>query len=281
MATRTAGPLAGPGIVPCLHRATATSIGVVRGAQGEDLRRRACGLCHRGWWECDGTVIEFPQAIAVIKGAARVRHAATQGPPRYPAGTKGDRPDVPPRRVGRLGQVPTGFLALLNWVCEAIGTDLVLFAATGPEGWQMISRARPTAEPDRAIASTMGEQDLLLPAEALGRGGLLRAVAVQRRPSEFTRHSLTGICPDLVAAGVSRVVGALYIPSLGTIGGRAGCRLSCPGRNGTPHGRGPALDGPGDHRFHGQVPDGGAQSPEPAHVVKRRWCPSATAPPAP
>ena len=67
--------------------------------------------------------------------------------------------------------MPTGFLALLNWVCEAIGTDLVLFAATGPEGWQMISRARPMVEPDRAIASTMGEQDLLLPAEALGRGG--------------------------------------------------------------------------------------------------------------
>ena len=55
---------------PCQHSANAISLDVVTGSD-KKLRRHACGLCRRSWWDSDGSVIPLTEALGAMKDAPR------------------------------------------------------------------------------------------------------------------------------------------------------------------------------------------------------------------
>jgi hypothetical protein len=199
----------------CSHSATVMSLDVLKRSDAKKLQMRACRVCGAGWWERDGTVVQLPEVLGVIKGVARALPRAVPQKGRSPIGDGAEkprrtRPSIPPDPV----QAPAPLVALVTWVGQAIGTDLVVFAATGPVGWQITTGVQAT---EGEIGTTCaGDVDLgrSLLAEALRDNGLLTKVAELHRPIELTTESLAAICPDLVVAGIRRVVGTpVYKPS--------------------------------------------------------------------
>jgi hypothetical protein len=64
----------------------------LKGPDGEQLKRFSCGMCARGWWEQDGSVIDAAWALAIMTKMARTprslranravrREAASSAPP--------------------------------------------------------------------------------------------------------------------------------------------------------------------------------------------------------
>jgi len=199
----------------CLHGATEMSLDVLKGSHDKKLQRRACGVCGGSWWERDGIVVQLPEVLGVIEGLARALPRAAPQKERRPidGGSEKPRatcPSIPPDPV----QATSPLVALVTWVGQAIGTDLVVFAAIGPLGWQITAGVEATRGGVRPTCAGDVQLGQSLLAEAFRHNGLLTTVAELHRPIELTTESLNAICPDLVAAGMGRVVGApVYKPS--------------------------------------------------------------------
>src|ERR1700677_346383 len=154
-------------------------------------------------------------AIIESLAARRVRKEAGPGPRQLPLnqrpspGRGGGQPRSPRALLApRSEPVPPAFLALLSWVGQAIGSDLVGFAAMGPEGWQTLCSAQAMAVGEGVVVGDHDGQRPSLAAEAQRYEGLLSAVAELRRPAELTKECLATVCPGLVARGIGSVVGA-------------------------------------------------------------------------
>jgi excisionase family DNA binding protein len=195
---------------PCRHAPAVIVLEVLGKSRATGLRRHGCDLCHRSWWERDGTVIEVPEALQIISEFARA-----PGP--RPQRSKVAAPDRRPRRQTSLAArpkepAPAAFLALLAWVGQVIGTEHVVFATAEEHGWQVMS----------PLVTVGNKGDDGTEASVERRGGLggyladerlLDAVAALARPGELPARSLAATCPDLVADGARHVVGApLYGP---------------------------------------------------------------------
>jgi excisionase family DNA binding protein len=211
MANRTGEVILLPRNGPCLHRANAPFIDVVRVGHDHRLRMYACGLCHRRWWLYNDSIIALPEALRMIKDAARmprsspVRRLPGNGAPQVHLGAgaaSARRPEQEP-----------AFLALIAWVSRAIGADLFLFATNGPAGWQVTGHAQAGTKTEGATPIDRGPEPSLA-AEASRYAGLMKAVAERRGPTELTGDFLAKACPSLVAAGIQYAVGTpVYGPS--------------------------------------------------------------------
>ena len=186
----------------CGHATSATAIEVVRKAHGPKLLRHTCGLCHRGWWERDGAVVDVGEALALIKRVARLpKEAMATGTPmgdRAPQGPSAAPPEPP----------PAGFVALLGWVAQAIETTLVVFAVAEHPGWRTVSLppAAPGVERATGALGRRGARPAVV--EALRSVALLNVAAQLRAPSVFPKSYLATNFPDILASRVGTVVAA-------------------------------------------------------------------------
>jgi excisionase family DNA binding protein len=211
MANRNGEVILLPRDGPCLHRANVPFIDVVRVGHDHRLRMYACGLCHRRWWLYNDNIIGLPEALRMIKDAARMPRSSPVR--RLPGdGARQERLSANAASARRPEQEPA-FLALIAWVSRAIGADLFLFATNGPAGWQITGHAQAVTRTEAVAQNDRGYEPSLA-AEATRYEGLMKAVAERRGPTELTGDLLVSACPSLVAAGIEYAVGTpVYAPS--------------------------------------------------------------------
>lgn len=60
--------------VRCPHAPGVAVMVELETRRGERLQRLSCGTCGRGWWECDGSVIDLDQAVDRMRQLAHGLH---------------------------------------------------------------------------------------------------------------------------------------------------------------------------------------------------------------
>jgi hypothetical protein len=55
----------------CPHAPVVSAVVELEGARGEHLRRFSCGICERGWWESDGSVIDLDEVLDQMRELGR------------------------------------------------------------------------------------------------------------------------------------------------------------------------------------------------------------------
>jgi hypothetical protein len=58
----------------CPHAPDVTVMVELEGVQGERLRRFSCGICVRGWWESEDSVIDLDEAVGRMRELAHSLH---------------------------------------------------------------------------------------------------------------------------------------------------------------------------------------------------------------